>query len=293
MLDLAIVLVRPQLAQNVGMVARAMANCGAADLRLVAPSFDWHAPQTRATAESSAGRNSKIAHQVLVQAQVFADLPSAIADLQRVWATSARVRDVAVPQMELQEAMAALVAAQEAGQGTGILFGPERTGLENDELVCAEARVFVPLVEGAVSLNLAQAVLLTCWELLRARRALEGVSEGATAQGAQGAKAQGAQTQGAKAQGAQAQGAKAQGAQTQGATNPPAERAVLDGFLSRLEDELIAAEYYPPTETAETMRRNLRAFFARSQATAQEIQSLEGMVRALAARRAVRARKSD
>ena len=281
MLDLAIVLVRPQLAQNVGMVARAMANCGAADLRLVAPSFDWHAPQTRATAESSAGRNSKIAHQVLVQAQVFADLPSAIADLQRVWATSARVRDVAVPQMELQEAMAALVAAQEAGQGTGILFGPERTGLENDELVCAEARVFVPLVEGAVSLNLAQAVLLTCWELLRARRALEGVNEGATAQGAQGAKAQGAQ------------GAQTQGAQAQGATNPPAERAVLDGFLSRLEDELIAAEYYPPTETAETMRRNLRAFFARSQATAQEIQSLEGMIRALAARRAVRARKSD
>ena len=291
MLDLAIVLVRPQLAQNVGMVARAMANCGAADLRLVAPSFDWHAPQTRATAESSAGRNSKIAHQVLVQAQVFADLPSAIADLQRVWATSARVRDVAVPQMELQEAMAALVAAQEAGQGTGILFGPERTGLENDELVCAEARVFVPLVEGAVSLNLAQAVLLTCWELLRARRALEGVSEGATAQGAQGA--QGAKAQGAQAQGAKAQGAQTQGAQAQGATNPPAERAVLDGFLSRLEDELIAAEYYPPTETAETMRRNLRAFFARSQATAQEIQSLEGMIRALAARRAVRARKSD
>ena len=246
-----ILLVRPQLAENVGMTARAMANCGFAALRLVAPSFSWDDAQTKGRAESAAGRGSKLAHKVLAEAQVFADLDSAVSDLQRVWATSARNRDLPVPQVELFDAVAEIV--ENKNLKTGILFGPERTGLENDEMVFAEKRIFVPLAEGATSLNLAQAVLLICWEWRRAERA-------------------GAQTQ-----------------TKQDNENPePAPRELLTGFLTRLEAELIAAEYYPPTETAAVMRRNLRAFFARSQATAQELQSLEGMIRALADRRAVR-----
>ena len=264
--NLAIVLVRPQLAQNVGMTARAMANCGVVDLRLVTPRFAWHDRQAQAEAQSSAGRNSKIAHKVLNQAQVFSDLPSALADLQRVWATSARTRDVAVPQTDLQEAMAEVVLAQEKNLRTGILFGPERTGLDNDEMVFAEARVFIPLAEGATSLNLAQAVLLTCWEWLQAQHAAEAIPHTTPA---------------------------TERSRSAGRRESPARREVLDGFLTRLETELIAADYYPPTETAETMRRNLRAFFARSHATAQEIQSLEGMLRALAARRALRSKKTD
>ena len=74
-----------------------------------------------------------------------------------------------------QEAMAEVVLAQEKNLRTGILFGPERTGLDNDEMVFAEARVFIPLAEGATSLNLAQAVLLTCWEWLQAQHAAEAI----------------------------------------------------------------------------------------------------------------------
>ena len=149
----AIVLVRPQLGENIGMAARAMANCGLDELRIVAPRDGWPNPAARAAA---AGADS-----VIDNARVFDAAAAAVADLQLVLATTARPRDVEKPVRGPREAACLL---RESGARTGVLFGPERSGLDNDELGLAAAIVEAPLNPDFPSLNLAQAVFLMAWE---------------------------------------------------------------------------------------------------------------------------------
>jgi tRNA/rRNA methyltransferase len=155
----AIVLVRPQLAENIGTAARAMLNCGLTDLRLVMPRCEF--PDERATRACSG------ADSVLDKALVFATLEAAIADLTRVYATCPRDRDMVKPVLGPQDAIAATRDAIDAGERVGFLFGAERTGLENDEVTLADAMVPFPVNPEFSSLNLAQAVLLIGWEWLR------------------------------------------------------------------------------------------------------------------------------
>ncbi len=152
----AVILVRPQLGENVGTAARAMLNFGLTDLRLVRPQCGW--PNVKALNAASG------ANEVLNRLQLFETVEAAAADLQRVYATTARGRDLAKREVTAAGAASEARAAHAAGQGVGILFGPERTGLTNDELIYADAVLRIPVNPEFVSLNLAQAVLLVAYE---------------------------------------------------------------------------------------------------------------------------------
>lgn len=154
----AIILVQPQLAENIGMTARAMANFGLSDLRLVAPKNGWPKKGVR---EAASG-----ATHVLDGARVYDTLAEAIADLHFVLATTARERGQMKRVLAPEEAMRDVAAR--AGQRTGILFGRERAGLDNDEVSLADAIVTFPVDARFSSLNLAQGVLLMGYEWRRA-----------------------------------------------------------------------------------------------------------------------------
>ena len=154
----AIILVEPQLAENIGMTARAMANFGLSELRLVNPKNGWPKKGVR---EAASG-----ATHVLDAATIYASVPEAIADLHHVLATTARERGQMKRVLAPDEAMAQ-VAARE-GQRVGVMFGRERVGLSNDEVSLADAIVTFPVSPDFPSLNLAQSVLLVAYEWRRA-----------------------------------------------------------------------------------------------------------------------------
>jgi tRNA/rRNA methyltransferase len=159
----AIILVEPQLGENIGTAARAMANCGLDDLRLVKPRDGW--PSDKAVAAASG------ADMVLDKVRLFPSVHDAIADLVHVYASTARDRYMVkreVTPRRAAEEMRGFVAAEEA---CGILFGPERTGLVNDHIALADTVVTAPLNPAFSSLNLAQAVLIVGYEWFIARQA--------------------------------------------------------------------------------------------------------------------------
>ncbi|WP_448582517.1 RNA methyltransferase [Thermaurantiacus sp.] len=149
----AIILVRPQLGMNIGMVARAMANFGLSDLRLVAPRDGWPNPD--------AGPPAAGADHVLDRAQVFACVGEALADCQLSYATTFRPRDLMKPVMTPRAAAAAIRSSH--GKA-GILFGPERSGLATDDIVTVQTLVTIPAAPSFASLNLAQSVLVLAYE---------------------------------------------------------------------------------------------------------------------------------
>lgn len=154
-----IILVDPQLGENIGMVARAMANFGLFELRLVNPRDGW--PNERANAAASK------ADHVIEGTQVFDDIPGAIADLQYVLATTARQRDMLKDVLAPVEAAGILRSSFNKDMRTGILFGRERWGLHNDEVALADAMVTFPVNPAFASLNIAQAVLLMSYEWMK------------------------------------------------------------------------------------------------------------------------------
>jgi len=151
-----VILVRPQLAENIGAAARAMANGGLFHLRLVAPRDGW--PQERAW------RSASGADRILDAARTYATLAEAVADLHRVFATCPRPRHIIKPVLTARGAAAELRAIAARGLAAGILFGAERAGLDNDEMAFADALVRYPLNPAFSSLNLAQAVMVMAYE---------------------------------------------------------------------------------------------------------------------------------
>ena len=152
----AIILVEPQLPENIGMVARAMLNCGLGDLRLVRPREIW--PNDKAVSAASG------ADRVLNAARLYGTTADAIADLRHVYATTARPRYMTKRVATPRQAAVELRALAAQGAATGILFGPEAAGLHNDEIALAEVVVTVPLNPAFSSLNLGMAVLLIGYE---------------------------------------------------------------------------------------------------------------------------------
>ncbi len=151
----AIILVRPQMGENIGKVARAMKNCNFSELRIVAPRDGW--PNERAIAASSG------ATDLLENALIFDSVTQAVADLETVFATTARDRDLNKPCITLDHDFIAERKFERFNLAkTGVLFGCERTGLENSELSLADHIITVPLNPEFSSLNLSQAVLLVC-----------------------------------------------------------------------------------------------------------------------------------
>ncbi|WP_425066874.1 RNA methyltransferase [Reyranella sp.] len=152
----AVILVRPQLGENIGMAARAMLNCGLSTLRLVAPRDGW--PNERAQRAASG------ADIVLEKAEVFDSVGEAVADLEHVVATTARNRELVQRILTPRQAASDMRRWIGQGEGVGIMFGPERTGLENDDMVHADTALSIPLNPQFSSLNMAQAVLLVAYE---------------------------------------------------------------------------------------------------------------------------------
>ena len=148
-----IVLVRPQLGENIGKAARAMLNFGLADLRLVNPRDGWPNP--------AAGPAASGADVVLARAQLFDSVADAVADCAHVYATTVRKRELVLPVITPEQAAREVRAA---GERSAILFGAERAGLETDEAALAGKIVTVPINPEFRSLNLAQAVILFAYE---------------------------------------------------------------------------------------------------------------------------------
>ena len=161
----AVILVRTQLGENIGAAARAMLNCGLSDLRLVEPRDGW--PNVKALGAASG------ADAVLSGARLCATVDEAVADLNLVHATTARPREMLKPELAPRAAVTALRDAGRRGARLGLLFGPEKAGLKNEELVLADAIVRIPLNPAFASLNLAQAVLIMAYEWRLASGPLE------------------------------------------------------------------------------------------------------------------------
>ncbi|HEX9168243.1 MAG TPA: RNA methyltransferase [Roseiarcus sp.] len=236
----AVILVRPQLAVNIGMCARAMANFGLDDLRLVNPREGWpRSDEYREVAYSAAAG----ATDLLDAARVFPSLEAAVADLNTVYATTARERGqmkaVLTPSVAMGE------AAQAAREKRGILFGPERTGLSNDEVALADSIITFPSSPAYASLNLSQAVLICGYEWFKAAR-----------------------------------GDKPPPSTIPRPISPPAQREMLLAFFDYLETRLDENGFFRPLTKKPGMRRNLRNIFHRMELTQQDVRTLWGaMVR--------------
>jgi tRNA/rRNA methyltransferase len=237
-----IILVEPQLAENIGMVARAMANFGLSELRLVSPRNGW--PKKGAHSAASG------AIHILEAAKLYDTAREAIADLNYVFATTARERGQMKRVFAPDTAMAEAQGRIAAGQGVGVLFGRERTGLENDEISLADSIVTFPVDPKFSSLNLAQAVLLMSYEWRK--RETSGALPFAGER-----------------------------------FSPPAPREMVSSFFDYIEAELEAVNFYP-ADKKPIMARNMRDIFHRLELTEQDVRTLRGAIRALAEARRLR-----
>lgn len=231
-----IVLVEPQLGENIGTAARAMANFGLTELRLVRPRDAW--PNIHARRAASG------ADAVLDGARLFDTVAAAVADASFVLATTARAHDQAKAVIGPAEAAVEIAPRLAAGARVAVLFGRERWGLTNQEVGLADRIVTFPVNPAFASLNLAQAVLILAYEWFR--HAGSGLPFAMPRR------------------------------------SPPAGKEQLFAFFATLERELAAVEFFRPAEKRDTMTVNLRNIFTRMEPTQQDIQTLHGVVMALA-----------
>jgi tRNA/rRNA methyltransferase len=232
-----IILVEPQLGENIGAAARVMGNFGLSRLRLIKPRDGW--PNLQAQ------RSASGADRILDDAVLYDTLEAAIADCTLVLATTARAHDQAKPVIGPHDAAGEMAPRIAVGENVAIVFGRERHGLENAEVALADRIVTFPINPAFASLNLAQAVALVAYEWFRL------VSEGALPF---------------------AMPQKSQ----------PAGKEQILAFFANLERELDRIEFFRPLDKRATMVVNLRNIFARMQPTQQDMQTLHGIVMALA-----------
>jgi tRNA/rRNA methyltransferase len=242
------ILVRPQLVDNIGMVARAMANFGLEHLRLAAPRDGWPNEKARIAASG--------ANFIIDGAEAYPAFEPALAGLNWVGATTARQRDLVKPVLTPEQAVAEMRRRLAEGQRCGIVFGPERNGLETDEVANADAIVMAPVNPSFASLNLAQAALLIAYEWMKQ-------SGGGTLGRVT--------TYEAPIE---------PGLHTRG--SPPAGREDLIALFEHIERELDASGFFTAPDKRPSVVQNLRSMFVRMGATEQEIRTLRGIVKALA-----------
>jgi len=226
-----IVLVRPQLGQNIGKSARAMLNFGLTELRLVAPRDGWPNPD--------AGPSASGADIVLEQAKVFATAQEAVADCSAVFASTVRRRDLVMPVIGPAEMAEAIGAS--SGR-CAILFGPERSGLETEEVALANAIVTVPINPNFASLNLAQAVILLAYEWSKQSALSQPPAKEA---------------------------------------EPQAPHGELEGLIGQLDAELVAKGYFHPPARTEATRNTLRTIFTKAGWSSREVKAVRGIIRSL------------
>ena len=229
--DPVIVLVRPQLGQNIGKTARAMLNFGLTELRLVAPRDGWPNPD--------AGPAASGADQVLDEARLFESTTEAIADCTMVYAATVRRRDLVLPVVDPAE-MALAIAANRGR--SAILFGPERSGLETEDVALANAIVTVPINAKFGSLNLAQAVILLAYEWSKRQQLAQPPAREAEL---------------------------------------PASHGELEGLIGQLDGALEQVGYFHPPERTQATRNTLRTILTKPGWSNREVQALRGVIRAL------------
>jgi tRNA/rRNA methyltransferase len=227
-----IILVRPQLGENIGKAARAMLNFGLTELRLVSPRDGWPNPD--------AGPAASGADIVLEKAQVFETLADAVADCQHVYATTVRKRGVTKPVVTPEEAAREIHAVQ--GR-SALVFGPERSGLETDDVALARKILTVPINPEFGSLNLAQAVILCAYEWSKGQ---------------------------------------ALASPTTTDLGVPAPQEELDGMIAQLEKMLEKAGYFYPPDRTPVTRRTLRGVLTKPGWNSQEVRTLRGVWSTLA-----------
>ena len=234
-----IILIETSLAENIGMTARAMMNFGLTELRLVRPKCKW--PHAKAISASSG------AHAVLKEGKVFETTAEAVADLHRVGATTARLRDMIKPVQDPRGWAGTMRDAFAEGNQCAILFGAERVGLHNDDLALADTLITVPTNPAFSSLNLAQSVLLMGYEWQMA-----GGAEVPTE------------------------------IRRKGRGAALADQGEIIGFYQHLEDEMEKAGFLRVKEKRSRMIRNIRNIFNRAKMTEQEVRTMRGVVVAIA-----------
>lgn len=230
-----VILTQPQLAENIGAVARVMANFGLSELRLVNPRDGW--PQDRAWASASG------ADWPLNDARVFGSVAEAIADLEVVYATTARPRELQLPVITPRVAASELQRAAGEGLAVGLLFGGERAGLETADIALCQAVVTIPIDPRFRSLNLAQAVAINAYEW---RTTTLDAPPPAFREGP-----------------------------------PPADRTAMLGLFEHLERELEASGFFHPPEKTPSMVQNLRVALSRALWSDQEVRTFRGVITAL------------
>jgi tRNA/rRNA methyltransferase len=236
-----ILLVEPQLVENIGMTARAMMNTGLKELRLVNPRDPWPLEEVHRNRMLAA---SSGADEILDKAKVFPTLEEAISDLNYIYATTARPRDMVNRIMTPRAAIPDIIARAANGEKTGVMFGRERTGLINDYIVLANAKITIPLNPEFSSLNLAQSVLLIGYEWYQAQD-------------------------------------QTPGDYLHNANSIPATRDEYLNFYRRLESALDESGFFPTAEMRPTMTRNLQNMFQRAALTEQEVRTWHGVLTAL------------
>lgn len=234
----SIILVNTQLPENIGAAARAMMNFGLSDLRLVAPREEW--PNKRAY--DLAGH----AAPILDAARVFATTREATSDMHRVYAATARSREMVKPVLNPQEAMEAVHSEDVP---TAILFGPERSGLTNDDVTCADSIITIPTESALASLNIGQSVVVIAYQWLQS----------------------GGHTQSGK-------GTTGPNASPVSPKNPFATKEELQVFYDHLERALDDVNFWKVADKKPKMWLNLRNIFARASLTNQEVRSLHGVI---------------
>lgn len=226
-----IVLVRPQLGENIGKAARAMLNFGLTELRMVEPRDGWPNPD--------AGPAAAGADIVLEKAQVFATTAEAVADCAHVYATTVRKRGVTKPVYAPEEA---ILEIAKANGRSAILFGPERSGLETEDVALARAILTVPINPEFGSLNLAQAVILCAYEWSKHENLVQ---------------------------------------PTQEEILPPAPQEELEGLIAHLEGMLEPTGYFLPEARAEVTHRTLRGVLTKPGWNHLEVRTLRGVLSSL------------
>ncbi len=234
-----VVLVRPQLGENIGKAARAMLNFGLVDMRLVAPRDGWPNPQ--------AGPAASGADIVLERAQVFDTVAEAVADCAHVYATTVRKRGVTKPVVTPEQAARDIHASSAR---TAILFGPERSGLETDDVALARTIVTVPINPEFGSLNLAQAVILVAYEW-------------------------------SKHVPSDAEGGVALVSPPDTELLPPAPQEELEGMIAQLDAMLLDAGYFFPEARTVATRRTLRTLLTKPGWNSLEVRTVRGVLSAL------------
>ena len=234
----AFILSHPQIGENIGAAARAMLNFGLTDLRLVNPREAWPNKKAEAMAVGAAS--------VLESARVFDTIEEAVADLGLVFATTGRDRLMSKRAVTPDEAVAELTAEIAQERSCGIMFGAERMGLTNEEVVLADAILTVPTNPKFASLNLAQSVAVVAYEWWKGTHEKPEFKVPAKYRRAK-----------------------------------PANKEDLIGFFEHIEAELDRSEFLFPADKRAAMVQNMRNMWQRAGLTYQEVQTLRGMVRAL------------